>query len=126
MMDSLRNAAKSWVAKVLLGLLAGSFVIWGVADVFRGFGASALATVGGIEISGQDYNRALNTYLQNLGRQTGQPMTVDDARKLGLDRGIGGALEGPSSYFMKSPPKQFDDYEAQARVEAFIKGEKHS
>jgi peptidyl-prolyl cis-trans isomerase D len=88
MMDSLRNAAKSWVAKVLLGLLAGSFVIWGVADVFRGFGASALATVGGIEISGQDYNRALNTYLQNLGRQTGQPMTVDDARKLGLDRAV--------------------------------------
>jgi myo-inositol-1-phosphate synthase len=43
--------------------------------------------------------------------------------KLALDRGIGGALVGPSSYFMKSPPEQFTDYEAHARTEAFIRGE---
>ncbi|MFN3651049.1 MAG: inositol-3-phosphate synthase [Armatimonadota bacterium] len=40
--------------------------------------------------------------------------------KLALDRGIGGALDGPSSYFMKSPPQQFSDAEAHARTEAFI------
>ena len=40
--------------------------------------------------------------------------------KLALDRGIGGALIGPASYFMKSPPRQFNDYEARAQVEAFI------
>jgi myo-inositol-1-phosphate synthase len=43
--------------------------------------------------------------------------------KLALDRGIGGALGGPSSYFMKSPPVQFTDDEARQRVEAFIAGE---
>ena len=43
--------------------------------------------------------------------------------KLALDRGIGGALVGPSSYFMKSPPEQFPDHEAQARTEAFIRGD---
>ncbi|MBV9859174.1 MAG: inositol-3-phosphate synthase [Alphaproteobacteria bacterium] len=43
--------------------------------------------------------------------------------KLALDRGVGGALPGPSSYFMKSPPEQFTDYEARARTEAFIRGE---
>jgi myo-inositol-1-phosphate synthase len=42
--------------------------------------------------------------------------------KLALDRRIGGALIGPSSYFMKSPPEQFTDYEARARTEAFICG----
>ena len=42
--------------------------------------------------------------------------------KLALDRGIAGALVGPSSYFMKSPPEQFTDHEAQARTEAFIHG----
>jgi myo-inositol-1-phosphate synthase len=42
--------------------------------------------------------------------------------KLALDRGIGGALLGPASYFMKSPPEQFTDYEARARTEAFIRG----
>lgn len=40
--------------------------------------------------------------------------------KLALDRGIGGALIGPCSYFMKSPPTQFTDAEARERVEAFI------
>ncbi|TMJ58639.1 MAG: hypothetical protein E6G81_10605 [Alphaproteobacteria bacterium] len=43
--------------------------------------------------------------------------------KLALDRKIGGALTGPSSYYMKSPPEQFTDYEALARTEAFIRGD---
>jgi myo-inositol-1-phosphate synthase len=41
--------------------------------------------------------------------------------KLALDRGIGGAVIGPSSYFMKSPPQQFTDNEARERTEAFIR-----
>ncbi|MDB6123173.1 MAG: Myo-inositol-phosphate synthase [Pedosphaera sp.] len=44
--------------------------------------------------------------------------------KLALNRGIGGALVGPSSYFMKSPPKQFTDYEARQRTEDFIAAER--
>lgn len=43
--------------------------------------------------------------------------------KIALDRGVSGSLVGPSSYFMKSPPQQFDDDEARRRVEAFIAGE---
>jgi len=51
-------------------------------------------------------------------------VVIDAVRcaKLALDRGIGGALIGPSSYLMKSPPQQFSDYEARARTEAFIEG----
>ena len=45
------------------------------------------------------------------------------AAKIGLDRGIGGALISASSYFMKSPPKQQDDDAAHAAIEAFIRGE---
>lgn len=40
--------------------------------------------------------------------------------KLALNNGIGGPLIAPSSYFMKSPPKQFIDSEARRKVEAFI------
>jgi myo-inositol-1-phosphate synthase len=43
--------------------------------------------------------------------------------KLALDRGISGALIEPSSYFMKSPPKQFTDHQARELVEAFIRNE---
>jgi len=41
--------------------------------------------------------------------------------KLGLDRGIGGPLEGPSAYFMKSPPKQYTDDQARDMVEDFAR-----
>ncbi len=40
--------------------------------------------------------------------------------KLALDRGVSGALTGPSSYFMKSPPKQFTDEQARILTEEFI------
>ncbi len=43
--------------------------------------------------------------------------------KLALERGIGGPLIGPSSYFMKTPPKQFKDNIAREMTEAFIRGE---
>jgi myo-inositol-1-phosphate synthase len=39
--------------------------------------------------------------------------------KLAKDRGIGGALLGPSAYFMKSPPVQYHDDEAHRLVEEF-------
>lgn len=41
--------------------------------------------------------------------------------KLALDNNIGGPLEAPSSYFMKSPPVQFNDTQAKENVEEFIK-----
>ena len=43
--------------------------------------------------------------------------------KIALDRGIGGPLLSPSSYFMKSPPEQYSDETAFNRVEKFITGE---
>ena len=43
--------------------------------------------------------------------------------KLGLDRGVGGPLEAPSAYYMKSPPRQFRDSVARDACNAFIDGE---
>lgn len=43
--------------------------------------------------------------------------------KIGMDRGMSGPLVAPSSYFMKSPPKQFKDNIAREMTEAFIQGE---
>ncbi|GAA1366601.1 inositol-3-phosphate synthase [Arthrobacter rhombi] len=45
------------------------------------------------------------------------------AAKIALDRGIGGPLLSASSYFMKSPPQQFNDEAAHENVEAFIRGD---
>jgi len=51
-------------------------------------------------------------------------IVIDAVRcaKLALDRGVAGALIAPSSYFMKSPPKQFPDNVCRDMVEEFIAG----
>jgi myo-inositol-1-phosphate synthase len=50
-------------------------------------------------------------------------IVIDAVRlaKLAMNKGVSGALEGPSSYLMKSPPKQIQDDEAHDQVEQFIK-----
>jgi myo-inositol-1-phosphate synthase len=51
-------------------------------------------------------------------------VVIDAVRcaKIALDRGIGGPLLGPSSYFMKSPPEQYRDEVCREKVEEFIAG----
>jgi myo-inositol-1-phosphate synthase len=50
-------------------------------------------------------------------------VSIDAIRcvKLALDRGIGGALEAPSAYFCKHPPRQFTDDEAYGMIEAYLR-----
>ncbi len=88
MLESLRNAAKGWIAKTLIFFLAASFGVWGIADVFTGYRSGALATVGNEEVSAEEFNIAFNRAVQQMGAQTGQNLTPDEARKLGIDRGI--------------------------------------
>lgn len=45
------------------------------------------------------------------------------AAKIALDRGVGGPILSASSYFMKSPPEQYNDDVAREKVEAFIRGD---
>ena len=49
-------------------------------------------------------------------------VVIDAVRcaKLALNRGIGGPLEGPSAYLMKTPPKQYTDDQARQLIEEFI------
>ena len=55
-------------------------------------------------------------------------VVVDAVRcaKIALDKGISGAVDSASAYFMKSPPKQYRDDDARELVEAFAKGHKPS
>jgi myo-inositol-1-phosphate synthase len=52
-------------------------------------------------------------------------VVIDAVRcaKIAKDRGLGGPILAPSSYFMKSPPVQYTDDEARQLVEDFIAGE---
>ncbi|MCH8348629.1 MAG: inositol-3-phosphate synthase [Chloroflexi bacterium] len=78
-----------------------------------------------IRLEGQSFGGApinMEVKLEVWDSPNSAGVVVDAVRcaKLALDRGIGGALVGPSSYFMKSPPKQFTDDVARDMLEAFI------
>jgi peptidyl-prolyl cis-trans isomerase D len=90
MLETLRNGAKTWVAKILLGLLVVGFGLFGVNDAFnfQGLSTKNLASVGSRSINGQDFSLRLSQSLQNLSRQTGSTITLDTARGLGLDRQV--------------------------------------
>ncbi|MGY3615468.1 peptidyl-prolyl cis-trans isomerase D [Bradyrhizobium sp. USDA 10063] len=73
---------------VVMGVLIVSFGIWGIADIFRGFGQSTLAKVGSTEISTEQFRQIYTDRLQQIGRQFGRPLTPDQARAFGFDRQV--------------------------------------
>ncbi len=72
----------------VMGVLIVSFGIWGIADIFRGYGQSTLAKVGRTEIPTEQFRQILNDRLQQLGRQFGRPLTMEQARAIGFDRQV--------------------------------------
>lgn len=88
MLDALRKGAGSWIAKIFIGILVLSFAVWGIADIFRGYGGRSLAMVGETEISAEEYRTIYNAQLQSLSRRFGRALTSQEARALGLDRNV--------------------------------------
>lgn len=92
MLRGIHKASSNWLGRivmgVLLGLIAISFGIWGIGDIFRGFGQSTVAKVGGTEIRVDQFRQLYQDRLQQLSRNLGRPILPDQARALGLDRQI--------------------------------------
>ncbi len=65
-------------------------------------------------------NLELRLSVEDSPNSAGVAIDAIRCAKLALDRGLGGALEGPSAYFCKHPPRQFDDDQAYRLIEAFI------
>src|SRR5579871_3373365 len=92
MLDALRRGASGWIAQLFIAVLVISFAIWGVADVFRGFHADAVATVGRTDISINDYARQYDFAKKQLGQQLGQPVNDEQARLFQLPQQVLGRL----------------------------------
>jgi peptidyl-prolyl cis-trans isomerase D len=85
-----------------MGLLIISFAIWGIGDIFRGFGQSNLAEIGNTTIGIEQFRNYYNDKLSQLGRRMGRPITPDQARALGLDRQILGQLVAETALDQKA------------------------
>src|SRR6267142_2490295 len=92
MLRGMREASKGWVGRTVLGAVMGlliiSFAVWGIGDIFRGFGRSTFAKVGSTEITIEQFRTLYRDRLQQFGRQIGRNITFDQARAAGLDRQI--------------------------------------
>lgn len=92
MLRGIRTASSGWLGKTVMatvmGVLIFSFAIWGVNDVFKGFGQSTVAKVGGAEISIDQFRQLYNDRLQQIGRQIGRPISSQQARAFGLDQQV--------------------------------------
>ncbi|AYD01282.1 peptidylprolyl isomerase [Neorhizobium sp. NCHU2750] len=88
MLDSLRNAARSWVAKSLLLLLVASFAIWGISQSLMTSTSSTVMTVGDQEISADQFRLAYQRQIANLSRQFGTQLTPQQARSFGIDNEV--------------------------------------
>src|SRR5262245_59191298 len=73
---------------ILMGMLVISFAIWGVADIFTGYGRQTLIKVGDTEITPQDYLRTQQEVLRSMSSQAGRSLSLQEARALGLDRQV--------------------------------------
>jgi peptidyl-prolyl cis-trans isomerase D len=92
MLRGIRTASTNWLGRtvmgVVMGLLAASFAIWGINDIFRGFGRSTLAKIGGTEIQIEQFRRAYEDRMQQLSRQFGRPVPPEQAKAFGVDRAV--------------------------------------
>src|SRR5262245_24719006 len=92
MLRGIRKASSNWLGKavmaVVMGVLIVSFAVWGIADIFKGFGQSSLAKIGKTEISTEQFRQIYTEKLQQLGRSFGRPLTSEQARAFGLDRQV--------------------------------------
>src|SRR5271168_4225522 len=86
MLRGMRKASSNWLGKIIMGTVMGvliiSFGIWGIADIFRGFGQSTLAKVGRTEISTEQFRQIFTERLQQVGRQFGRPLPMEQAGPL--------------------------------------------
>ena len=67
MLRGIRTASKGWFGKLVMGAVMGlltiSFAIWGIGDIFKGFGQSTVAKIGGSEITIEQFRQTYNTRL---------------------------------------------------------------
>ena len=77
---------------VVMGGLIISFAIWGIGDIFRGFGQNSAIKIGKTEISIEQFRQFYTERLQQLSRQAGRQISPEQARGTGIDRQVLGQL----------------------------------
>jgi peptidyl-prolyl cis-trans isomerase D len=89
MLEAIRNASQGLIGRaimtVVLGVIVLSFAVWGIGDVFRGFGSDTIASVGSASIAPDEFRSAYQSAMQRYQRLMRAPLTNAQAHAMGLD-----------------------------------------
>lgn len=88
MLDSLRSAAGTWVAKVLLLLLVLSFAVWGISGQITSGLGGAVVTAGETTVTPIEYRLAYDRQISVLSQRFGTRVTREQAVALGVDQQV--------------------------------------
>jgi peptidyl-prolyl cis-trans isomerase D len=96
MLRGMRKASENWLGRIVMAavmlLLAGIFGLWGINDIFTGFGRSTLAKIGGTEIGINEFQQVFRERLNQFSHDLGKPISTQEAGMLGLDRQVLGEM----------------------------------
>jgi peptidyl-prolyl cis-trans isomerase D len=92
MLDGIRKAANNWLGRIVLTIIMGvlilSFAIWGIGDMLRVQGNTAVATVGKTVIDAEQVRRTYTNALDDLSQRSRTRVTTEQAKAFGLDRQV--------------------------------------
>lgn len=84
MLETMRNQAQSWIAKVILLGIALSFALWGVGDYFLGSQVEYVAEVDGKSIADREYREAYERQINGYRAMMGRNLSKEMIKQLGL------------------------------------------
>ncbi|MAZ84765.1 MAG: peptidylprolyl isomerase [Hoeflea sp.] len=95
MLDTLRDASKGWVAKLLLILLVAAFGVWGISGSMFTAASNSVVTVGDTTVTPNEYRLAYDRQMASIGRQMNTRLTSEQAKAFGIpQRTFGEVIAG--------------------------------
>ena len=88
MLDALRRASQTWVAKALLIVLVGSFAVWGVSSSLVTGTSNSVVTVGDVKVSPTDFRLAYERQVATMSQRFGTRLNAEQARAFGVENQV--------------------------------------
>ena len=88
MIKKIGTSIKNISTKILIALIALSFAVWGIGDIFTGSSNPTIATVGKSKIKLNDFNLEYQAIIENLRRSSEEPISEEIIKTLGIHNSV--------------------------------------
>ncbi len=88
MIKKIGTSIKNISSKILIALIALSFAVWGIGDIFTGSSNPTVATVGKSKIKLNDFNLEYQAIIENLRRSSEEPISEEIIKTLGIHNSV--------------------------------------